>query len=122
MSQKVKNLVKRALALSDNGKRSTKTRYPQELKTIISDLIREHGLSVSKVVSLIPVSHYSVRSWSNTHLSKKTKSKAKKRTMFRKISLETKEPSGENFKGIKGVLYLMILLQVLGIIFSLSLR
>ena len=110
MSREVEDLVKRALILSGGKKDTRSPRYPQELKMIVSDLIRNHGFSVAKTVSLIPVSHYSVRSWSKNHLPKK-----KKRIMFRKISLEQNKDNQEPFQRIKGVLYLIILLQIFGI-------
>ena len=63
MNDNVEHLILRAGKLTSTIKRGPGTRYPQELKDIVTKLRVDYKFSVAKICKHVEISSYSAREW-----------------------------------------------------------
>ena len=85
--------------------------YPPELKSIVRALVLKQNLSVPQIIALIPISHGSVRTWSQKQYS----TKGQTFPTFKKISVkqQPQNVSGKHLAKITEALYLLTVAQAL---------
>ena len=112
MNKRTQNLLGRAkrVALSISEKEPRRRRYPEELKKIVRVLFTEHGVAACKIASFLAISQNTIQLWINRQNIGRVK--------FKKISVKKEN----TFFNIRATVLLVLILQVLSLISTLSLH
>ena len=71
MNEQVQQLINEAKLIAIKNKNAQgRTKYPIKLKKIIFSLVNDYGVRPKDIMSFIPISAYSVRTWSYIKKSK----------------------------------------------------
>ena len=71
MNEQVQQLINEAKLIAIKNKNAQgRTKYPIKLKKIIFSLVNDYGVRPKDIMSFIPISAYSVRTWSYVKKSK----------------------------------------------------
>ena len=120
MNSDVQDLISRAntLVIEETAKGERRKRYSPELRSIVRSLVLKHKFSVPQTIAVIPVSHASVRKW-----SQKNSRERKAKPMFKKISLKGQHDNiaDRHLSKITVALGLLIVSQALTLAFLLFL-
>lgn len=107
MNSSIQGLIVQANKIVQCYDKKPGTRYPEELKGIVSKLALEHRLSVKQIIQSIPISAHSAREWPKQNVPS-----------FKKIEIKQNQhhekPQKKTF--LKNPLWILVFVQVLELV------